>query len=60
MYPKNQELGSPQCIDSKSYSINAMMTCLYTIRGYTQYLPTGKYTNSSLLHNILNSSFSAA
>ena len=33
-------------IDSNSYSIYAM-ACLYTIRGYTQYLPTGKYTNSS-------------
>ena len=33
-------------INNKSYSIYAL-ACLYTIRGYTQYLPTGKYTNSS-------------
>ena len=35
-----------QHIYSKLYSIYAM-ACLYTILGYTQYLPTGKYTNSS-------------
>ena len=40
-------------IDSKSYSIYAM-ACLYTIRGYTQYLPTGKYTNSSLYEELVN------
>ena len=29
------------------YSYIRVFYSLYTIRGYTQYLPTGKYTNSS-------------